>query len=334
MTRPLTETLKFLRLLPQALVVMLVISAPVLAVPALRAADQARSSKPRPRRRPAPASCCWSACSGRNQAAGTAERNMEGCRFLRQPLPSVTKAHYNGSWKSEFTPNPSNRSSRPSLSRGKASPTPARPSPRCRRSTTATPSSCATPSSRSAQGGDPNKRYRAFYPEVGVTTSSFSQIDSRQAYGHMPTPGHFSTTITRPDLFESYLDRAAPADHAQPRRAGRRCRNRRRRSRCISPSSKAPMSTGAIADRIKRPIRDLFDVPDLDGTDDQIANGTFEAGARRAAPAGAVHRAAHRLFAAPAVALHRDQPAAFPELRAVHQLPVLHRRVLPSMRAS
>ena len=28
-----------------------------------------------------------------------------------------------------------------------------------------------------AQGADPNKRYRAFYPEIGVTTSSFSQIE-------------------------------------------------------------------------------------------------------------------------------------------------------------
>src|SRR5437667_7948679 len=56
-----------------------------------------------------------------------------------------------------------------------------------------------------AAGGDSNRRYRAFYPEVSVTTNSFTQIDSRQAYGHMPTPGHFSTTITQPDLFESYL---------------------------------------------------------------------------------------------------------------------------------
>ena len=37
------------------------------------------------------------------------------------------------------------------------------------------------------------------------------------------------------------------------------------------------MSTASVADRIKRPLRDLFDVPDLDGTDDHIANGTFEA---------------------------------------------------------
>ena len=40
MNRPLRETLKCLRLLPRALVVMLVVSAPILAVPALRAADQ------------------------------------------------------------------------------------------------------------------------------------------------------------------------------------------------------------------------------------------------------------------------------------------------------
>ena len=56
-----------------------------------------------------------------------------------------------------------------------------------------------------AAGGDSNRRYRAFYPEISVTTNSFTQVDSRQAYGHMPTPGHFSTTITQPDLFETYL---------------------------------------------------------------------------------------------------------------------------------
>ncbi len=48
-------------------------------------------------------------------------------------------------------------------------------------------------------------RYRAYYPEVSVAISSYSQADSRQAYGHMPSPGNFSTTITRPDLFEAYL---------------------------------------------------------------------------------------------------------------------------------
>ena len=40
MTRHLENLLECLRLLPRAMVVMLVISAPILAVPSLRAADQ------------------------------------------------------------------------------------------------------------------------------------------------------------------------------------------------------------------------------------------------------------------------------------------------------
>src|SRR5690606_5498149 len=32
----------------------------------------------------------------------------------------------------------------------------------------------------------------------------------------------------------------------------------------------------SMADRMKRPLRDLFDVPDLNATDDHIVNGTYE----------------------------------------------------------
>jgi hypothetical protein len=46
MTRHLDETLKCLRLLPRALVVMLAISAPILMVPSLRAADQTTIEAP------------------------------------------------------------------------------------------------------------------------------------------------------------------------------------------------------------------------------------------------------------------------------------------------
>ena len=126
-----------------------------------------------------------------------------------------------------------------------------------------------------AAGGDNDKRYRAFYPEVSVVTNSFTQVDSRQAYGHMPTPGQFSTTVTRPDLFQSYLTeqlRLIMRNHGVP---------------VIVSESETPIPVhfaflegtyvdSAAAERIRRPIRDLFDVPDLDGTDDQIANGTFE----------------------------------------------------------
>ena len=134
-----------------------------------------------------------------------------------------------------------------------------------------------------AAGGDSNRRYRAFYPEVSVTTNSFTQIDSRQAYGHMPTPGHFSTTITQPDLFESYLVEQLHLimrNHGVP---------------VVISESETPIPLhfaflegthvdGAVARHIKRPIRDLFDVPDLDGTDDQIANGTYEAPVGRPRP--------------------------------------------------
>ncbi|MER8415997.1 MULTISPECIES: AMP nucleosidase [unclassified Mesorhizobium] len=134
-----------------------------------------------------------------------------------------------------------------------------------------------------AAGGDNNKRYRAFYPEIGVTTSSFTQIDSRQAYGHMPTPGHFSTTITQPALFESYLTeqlRLIMRNHGVPVTVSE--------STTPIPLHFAFLEgthvDGTAAERIKRPIRDLFDVPDLDGTDDQIANGTFEVGLGEARP--------------------------------------------------
>ncbi|MEO5322209.1 AMP nucleosidase [Mesorhizobium sp. CC13] len=123
--------------------------------------------------------------------------------------------------------------------------------------------------------GTPARRFRACYPEIGVITSSYSQVDSRQAYGHMPTPGNFTTTITRPDLFESYLTeqlKLIMRNHGVPVTVS-------------ESSTPIPLHfafiegthvDGAAADRIQRPIRDLFDVPDLDGTDDHIANGTFE----------------------------------------------------------
>ena len=42
------------------------------------------------------------------------------------------------------------------------------------------------------------RRMRAFYPQVAITTSSFAHIDSRLSYGHVPTPGHYAATVTRP----------------------------------------------------------------------------------------------------------------------------------------
>ena len=91
----------------------------------------------------------------------------------------------------------------------------------------------------------------------------------------MTTPGFFSTTVTQPDLFDSYLLeqlRLIMRNHGVP---------------VTVSESETPIPLhfaflegtyvdATVAEKINRPLRDLFDVPDLNATDDQIANGTFE----------------------------------------------------------
>src|SRR5690606_7021853 len=114
-----------------------------------------------------------------------------------------------------------------------------------------------------------------FRSEVRMTTSSYAHIDSRLAYGHVAGPGEYSTTITRPDLFENYLIEQLGLlmrNHGVPITIG---------------DSETPIPLhfaflegtyvdGDIAEVIQRPLRDLFDVPDLNTTDDHISNGTYE----------------------------------------------------------
>jgi len=124
-------------------------------------------------------------------------------------------------------------------------------------------------------GGETTSRFRAFYPEISIAISSYTHVDSRLAFGHMPQPGYYSTTVTRPDLFENYLVeqlRQIIRNHGVP---------------VTISESERPIPLhfaflegthvdGSIADRIQRPLRDIFDVPDLNATDDLIANGTYE----------------------------------------------------------
>jgi AMP nucleosidase len=118
------------------------------------------------------------------------------------------------------------------------------------------------------------RKVRATYPEVRVETSSFANVDSRLSYGHVAAPGVYAATVTRPALFRSYLTeqiRLIVRNHGLPVEVG--------------PSAEPiPLHfaftdgihiEGEIADRIDRPLRDLFDVPDLAVIDDAIVNGTF-----------------------------------------------------------
>ncbi len=127
------------------------------------------------------------------------------------------------------------------------------------------------------------KRIRAFYPQVRIETTSYAQIDSRLSFGHVSQPGVHATTVTRPDLFKDYLTQQLEllmGNHGVPVEVG---------------YSDTPMPVHfAVANdaRISVPqegaaefiLRDVFDVPDLSTTHDDIVNGTFKAGDDGAEP--------------------------------------------------
>jgi AMP nucleosidase len=126
-----------------------------------------------------------------------------------------------------------------------------------------------------SDGTAPVHRYRAFYPELAVTTTSFSHADSRLAYGHMPAPGHYSTTVTRPDLFDDYLMHQISLvlrNHGVPVTIGESDTPIPLHF-ALKEGTHLSSTATELADR---PLRDLFDVPDLNATDDHIVNGTFE----------------------------------------------------------
>ncbi|MCX5515143.1 AMP nucleosidase [Kaistia algarum] len=125
-------------------------------------------------------------------------------------------------------------------------------------------------------GRPPKGRVRATYPEIGIRTTSYAHIDSRLAYGHVSGPGDYATTITQPSLFRNYLTeqiRLLLRNHGVPVAVGP--------SNLPIPLHFAfPNGVhveGELAERIERPLRDMFDVPDLAVTDDAIANGTYVA---------------------------------------------------------
>jgi AMP nucleosidase len=122
------------------------------------------------------------------------------------------------------------------------------------------------------QGQAPEGRYRAHYPELSLVTASFAKVDSRLSFGHVSEPGRYSTTITRPELFEGYLTEQIGLliqNHGMPVVVGD--------SETAIPlhfaMAEGAHVEGSIEDTLHRPLRDIFDVPDLNTTDDHIVNG-------------------------------------------------------------
>ncbi|WP_226780133.1 AMP nucleosidase [Oceaniglobus trochenteri] len=135
-------------------------------------------------------------------------------------------------------------------------------------------------------GDAPTSRYRAFYPEIRFTTTSFAGVDSRLSFGHVAGPGIYSTTITRPDLFAAYLRQQMGLlieNHGVGVQIGP--------STTPIPVHFAMAGDGTVTvpheGTMDFTLRDVFDVPDLATTNDDIVNGfgfTYPDGAAPLAP--------------------------------------------------
>ncbi|WP_282096023.1 AMP nucleosidase [Epibacterium ulvae] len=117
--------------------------------------------------------------------------------------------------------------------------------------------------------------YRAFYPEIRLKITSYTPVDSRLSFGHVSAPGTYASTVTRPDLFRHYLIqqiRLLIRNHGQPVEIG------------VS-ATPIPVHFAVVGrEDVTVPqegtagfvLRDVFDVPDLSTTNDDIVNGTHE----------------------------------------------------------
>ncbi|MGL6211321.1 MAG: AMP nucleosidase [Paracoccaceae bacterium] len=133
------------------------------------------------------------------------------------------------------------------------------------------------------QGHKPAGRVRAYYPEIRLTVASHAKTDSRLSFGHVAGPGTYATTVTRPDLFRQYLVQQITLliqNHGVPV--------------MIGPSDTPIPVHFAVANNptvsvpgegvLEFSLRDVFDVPDLATTNDDIVNGERQRNADGSAP--------------------------------------------------
>ncbi|WP_443103619.1 AMP nucleosidase [Bordetella sp. H567] len=151
-------------------------------------------------------------------------------------------------------------------------------------------------------------RVRACYPSVRIAVHTYDPVDSRLSYGHVAEPGVYQTTITQPGLFKDYLLEQIGhllLNHKVPVEVGE--------SHVPIPLHFAfpngAYIEGEHLEGLKRPLRDIFDVPDLAITDDAIVNGTWHGRSNEPRPLGpftaprvdySLHRLQHYTATAPA----------------------------------
>ncbi|MGB0411522.1 MAG: AMP nucleosidase [Pikeienuella sp.] len=124
---------------------------------------------------------------------------------------------------------------------------------------------------------------RGYYPKLTVNIKETMPHPPAQSYGFCDTPGVYETTITRPDLFESYL-----TTQLQELKANHACDFGVGLSDTPLPIHFAfPEGLhveGALTEERVRDFARLFDAPDLATMDDQLVNGEYDFTADRPRP--------------------------------------------------
>ncbi|MHA7065341.1 AMP nucleosidase [Azospirillum argentinense] len=125
------------------------------------------------------------------------------------------------------------------------------------------------------RGEDGGRREQAHYPYVRLSTASAATVDTRLAYGFVEGPGTYSTTLTRPDLFDRYYREQLSLllrNHHVPLEVGVS-------DEAIPIHFAFPQGMhveGDLTPERLAGLPDLFDLPDLARMDDTIVNGTYE----------------------------------------------------------
>lgn len=125
-----------------------------------------------------------------------------------------------------------------------------------------------------AMGSVPAHRISAHYPYIKITVQSANRADTRLSYGFVPKPGSYYTTVTRPDIFDHYYReqiRLLLLNHDEPVEIG------------VSDTpiplhfalgEEFHLEQDLTADQIFT-LPHIFDQPNLELMDDEVANGTF-----------------------------------------------------------
>ena len=123
-------------------------------------------------------------------------------------------------------------------------------------------------------GGRPTARYRAFYPELRLTTTVHDRTDTRVSFGHVPLPGRYATSITQPRLFRAYLTeqiRLLIRNHDVPVMVGESDTPMPVHFAVANSSDLDVPQEGVLGFT----LRDVFDAPDLATVNDDIVNDTL-----------------------------------------------------------